>query len=107
MLVAGLEAEVATDVDAHRAERDEDDHALVVRNGTGRTRRVTVASGTIAVNATRVNDRRLCADGQRCKFTSRRVSERLGHAAIGITSTRTRTFCRISKPRPPRSSRRC
>src|SRR5262249_27226104 len=58
-------------LEAHVAERDAADHALVVRNGKGRTRHVTVGSGTIAVNAPRVNDRRVGADGQRCKFTSR------------------------------------
>lgn len=41
MLVAPLEPEVATYVNAHRAERDEDGHALVVRNGQGRVRKVT------------------------------------------------------------------
>jgi len=43
----------------------------VVRNGKGRTRRVTIGSGTIAVSAPRVNDRRVDAEGLRCKFTSR------------------------------------
>jgi putative transposase len=71
MLVAALETEVAAYLEAHRDERDADGHALVVRNGKGRTRSVTVGSGTIAVNAPRVNDRRVAAEGQRCKFTSR------------------------------------
>ena len=56
MLVAALETEVAAYVDAHRDERDEDGHALVVRNGKGRRRKVTVGAGTIAVSAPRVND---------------------------------------------------
>jgi transposase-like protein len=38
--------------------------------GKGRTRRVTIGSGTIAVDAPCVNDRRVDADGQRRKFTS-------------------------------------
>ena len=71
MLLAALETEVAAYLEDHAAERDADGHALVVRNGKGRTRRVTIGSGTIAVNAPRVNDRRLDAEGQRCKFTSR------------------------------------
>jgi len=71
MLVAALETEVAAYLEAHAAERDATGHALVVRNGKGRTRNVTIGSGTIAVNAPRVNDRRVAADGQRCKFTSR------------------------------------
>jgi hypothetical protein len=37
MLVAALETEVAAYLEAHREERDEDRHALVVRNGKGRT----------------------------------------------------------------------
>ncbi len=71
MLLAALETEVAAYVETHTADRDTEGHALVVRNGKGRTRKVTLGSGTIAVNAPRVNDRRVGADGQRCKFTSR------------------------------------
>ncbi len=56
MLVAALEAEVAAYLEAHREERDDDGHALVVRNGKGRTRKVTVGAGTIPVSAPRVND---------------------------------------------------
>jgi hypothetical protein len=51
MLVAALDAEVAAYVDAHRAARDADGHALVVRNGKGRPRKVTVGAGTIPVSA--------------------------------------------------------
>ena len=71
MLLAALETAVAAYLEAHASERDATGHALVVRNGKGRTRKVTVGTGTIAVNAQRVNDRRVDADGQRCKFTSR------------------------------------
>src|SRR5262245_26016355 len=71
MLVGGLEAEVAAYVEAHRDERDEHGHALVVRNGKGRTRKVTVGAGTIRVSAPRVNDRRIDGDGDRRRFTSR------------------------------------
>jgi hypothetical protein len=63
MLLAALETEVAAYLEAHAAERDGDGHALVVRNGKGRTRNVTVGSGTIAVNAPRVNDRRVDDQG--------------------------------------------
>ena len=55
MLVAALEAEVAAYVEAHRDERDADGHALVVRNGRGRTRKVTAGSGAIPLSAPRVN----------------------------------------------------
>lgn len=71
MLLAALEVEVAAYLEAHGTDRDADGHALVVRNGRGRTRKVTLGTGTIAVNAPRVNDRRVDADGERCKFTSR------------------------------------
>jgi putative transposase len=71
MLVAALETEVAGYLQAHRDERDGDGHALVVRNGKGRTRKVTVGAGTIPVSAPRVNDRRTDQDGERRRFTSR------------------------------------
>ena len=70
MLVAALETEVAAYLEAHRDERDAEGHALVVRNGKGRTRKVTVGSGTIPVSAPRVNDRRTDQDGERRRFTS-------------------------------------
>ena len=50
MLVAALETEVAAYLEAHRDERDDDGHALVVRNGKGHTRKVTVGSRTIPVS---------------------------------------------------------
>src|SRR5258705_3401989 len=71
MLVAALETEVAAYVEAHRDERDGDGHALVVRNGKGRTRKVTVGSGTIPVSAPRVNDRRIDQNDERRRVTSR------------------------------------
>ena len=45
MLPAVLETEVAAYLEAHRDERDDDGHALVVRNGKGRTRKATVGAG--------------------------------------------------------------
>ena len=71
MLLAALETEVAAYLEAHREERDDEGHALVVRNGKGRTRRVTLGAGTIAVSAPRVNDRRTEHEGERRRFTSR------------------------------------
>ena len=41
MLVAALETEVAAYLEAHGDERDDEGHALVVRNGKGRTRKIT------------------------------------------------------------------
>jgi transposase-like protein len=71
MLVAALETEVAAYLEAHRDERDADGHAVVVRNGKGRSRKITVGAGTIPVSAPRVNDRRTDQDGERHRFTSR------------------------------------
>jgi len=71
MLVAALETEVAAYLEAHGDERDEEGHALVVRNGKGRTRKITLGAGTIPVSAPRVNDRRTDPDGARLRFTSR------------------------------------
>lgn len=71
MLVAALETEVAAYLEAHGDERDDEGHALVVRNGKGRTRKITLGAGTIPVSAPRVNDRRIDSDGERRRFTSR------------------------------------
>jgi putative transposase len=50
---------------------DEDGRRLVVRNGHARERRVTVGSGTIAVRAPRVNDKRTDEEtGERKRFSS-------------------------------------
>ncbi len=69
MLLDALEVEVEAYIERHREERGADGRALVVRNGHARERRVTVGSGTLAVRAPRVNDRRV-VDGERQKFTS-------------------------------------
>ncbi len=70
MLVKALETEVATYLAAAADERDENGHALVVRNGKGRARKVTLGSGTIGVRAPRVNDRRVDERGERRRFSS-------------------------------------
>lgn len=71
MLRQALEAEVASYVEGHHDERDADGRALVVRNGKARARKVTVGSGTIEVEAPRVNDKRIDEDGHRRRFTSK------------------------------------
>ena len=71
MLEAALEAEVSAYVAAHREQRGVDGTALVVRNGQARARKVTVGSGTIAMRAPRVNDRRVDEAGERQRFRSR------------------------------------
>jgi transposase-like protein len=70
MLASALEAEAAAYIERCKGERDEQGHALVVRNGKARSRRVTLGSGTIEIAAPRVNDRRTDADGNRQRFTS-------------------------------------
>jgi putative transposase len=69
MLAQALDVEVEAYLERHREERDGRGHALVVRNGHARERRVTVGSGTFSVCAPRVNDRRVVG-GERQKFTS-------------------------------------
>jgi transposase-like protein len=70
MLAAALEAEVAAYIEAHQYERDEGGHRLVVRNGKAQARTVTLGSGTVQVQAPRVDDRRVDETGQRQRFTS-------------------------------------
>jgi putative transposase len=70
MLAAALEAEVASYIERHCNERDENGHALVVRNGKAQPRQLTLGSGTIEIAVPRVNDRRTDDDGNRQRFTS-------------------------------------
>lgn len=70
MLMAALEAEVAAYIERHQGERDEAGHALVVRNGKGKARKVTCGAGTLEVEAPRVNDKRVDAEGRRQRFSS-------------------------------------
>lgn len=65
MLAVALELEVEAYLAKYTDFRDENGHALVVRNGRARPRKVTVGSGTVEVEAPRVHDRR---PGE--KFTS-------------------------------------
>lgn len=65
MLAVALEAEVAEYIDRHRDQRDENGHALVVRNGKAGQRRLATGAGVLEIRAPRVNDRR---EGER--FTS-------------------------------------
>jgi transposase-like protein len=70
MIAAALEVEVEEYLNRHRAERDGDGRAQVVRNGRARARGVTVGAGTMTVEAPRVNDKRV-VDGARQRFTSK------------------------------------
>ena len=69
MIAAALEAEVEAYVERFRGLRGADGRAAVVRNGRGKPRQVTLGSGTVTLEAPRVNDKRE-VDGQRQKFTS-------------------------------------
>lgn len=69
MIVAAVEVEVEEYRQQHRDARDSRGHALVVRNGQARPRRLTVGSGTVTIRAPRVNDRR-SVGGVRQTFTS-------------------------------------
>ena len=69
MIAAALEAEVEAYVERFRGLRGADGRAAVVRNGRGKPRQVTLGSGTVTLEAPRVNDKRE-VDGQRQNFTS-------------------------------------
>ena len=72
MIAAALEAEVTEHVSALVDELDEEGHRLVRRNGRSKQRRVTVGSGTVALRAPRVDDRRTDPEsGERVRFSSR------------------------------------
>jgi transposase-like protein len=72
MIATALGAEVADYVERFADERDEDGKRLVVRNGRARERKVTVGSGTVAIRAPRVNDKRVDEQtAERQKFSSR------------------------------------
>ena len=58
MIQAALEAEVEDYMNRLRDERDENDRARVVRNGKAKPRRLTVGSGTVEIQAPRINDKR-------------------------------------------------
>jgi putative transposase len=70
MIAAALEVEVEEYLARHRDERDANGLALVVRNGRGRARKLTVGAGTVSIEAPRVNDKRVI-DDERQKFTSK------------------------------------
>jgi putative transposase len=72
MIAAALRAEADAYVEQFSDEVDEAGHRLVVRNGRAQERRVTVGSGTIAIRAPRVNDKRVDEQtGERQRFRSR------------------------------------
>jgi len=71
MIALALESEVDEYVTAFAGELDENGKRLVVRNGRGKERRVTVGSGTLPIRAPRVNDKRVDLEtGERVRFSS-------------------------------------
>ena len=65
LLVQALNLEVADYIEQFSEEVDESGKRLVVRNGVGRPRKITMGSGAVEVQCPRVDDRR---DGE--KFLS-------------------------------------
>jgi transposase-like protein len=70
MIAAAMDVEVEEYLALHSGERDPTGHALVVRNGQARERKLTMGAGTVTVAAPRVNDKRV-VDGERQRFTSK------------------------------------
>ena len=58
MLAAALEAEIEAYLQRHENQRDENGHALVVRNGFARERAFATGAGHINIKAPRINDKR-------------------------------------------------
>jgi len=56
MLIAALVTEAPEYVERNRHERDESGRALVVHNGKGQARKLTLGAGTVELKAPRVND---------------------------------------------------
>ena len=70
LLQTAIEEEVAAYVAAHAAERDENGHRLVVRNGHAPPRTIQTGLGDIEFTRPRVDDRRTDEDGNRRRFQS-------------------------------------
>ena len=71
MLQRAIEREVSEYVEAHQEHLDGRGHRLVVRNGHLPARKVLTGLGPIEVRQPRVNDRRVDAEGNRLRFTSK------------------------------------
>jgi transposase-like protein len=71
LLAEALQAEVDAYITRFAAERDENGHHLVVRNGSREPREVLTSAGAVEVTAPRVNDKRIdAATGERERFSS-------------------------------------
>ncbi|MEA2234770.1 MAG: hypothetical protein QOD83_4586 [Solirubrobacteraceae bacterium] len=72
MIATALEAEVADYVERFAEDRDANGKRLVVRNGRARERKITIGSGTLPIQAPRVNDKRVDDEtGERQRFSSK------------------------------------
>src|SRR3954452_5420912 len=91
MIAAALRAEADDYVERFTDDRGEDGKRLVVRNGRARERRVTVGSGSVAVQAPRVNDKRI--DEQ---TGERQSSARSSCPPTHAVRRRSTTCCRCS-----------
>ena len=58
MLMHALNQEVEEYIQSHKDQVDEQGRRLVVRNGVSKSRTVTIGSGSVKIQAPRVNDRR-------------------------------------------------
>lgn len=58
LLVQALNLEVEQYIQSHKDEVDENGRRLVVRNGHAKSRTITMGSGSVEIQAPRVNDRR-------------------------------------------------
>jgi transposase-like protein len=70
-LQAAIEREVEEYIERNKACVDDQGHRLVVRNGHHPARQILSGNGPIQVQQPRVNDKRLDADGNRIRFTSK------------------------------------
>jgi transposase-like protein len=70
MLATAIETEVNEYCERFKSELDENGHRLVVRNGYMKERTIRTGLGEIELRKPRVNDRRVDAFGNRCRFES-------------------------------------
>jgi putative transposase len=73
LLAEAIENEVAEYLAEHAEAVDENGRRLVVRNGHMPVRTIQTGLGEVPVERPRVNDRRVDAEGRRCRFTSKIV----------------------------------
>ena len=71
LLATALEAEVESYVSQFSDLRDEDGRRIVVRNGHAPSREIQTGIGSVEVCRPRVDDRRVDANGDRIRFTSK------------------------------------